>query len=226
MKRTAQRWLPIVACAAVAACGNEPTPVAEQNGVAQRAGAPALADRAHRLFVAAARQLGHLSISRVPAPRRGGSRIIRGSTTTPRSRPTAAGSCSRRSGAAIPISTRSSSTAGGEPRLLIDSAAMEDQVAFSPDGRSIAFVSTASGNADIYVLPFTPQDDAESRGGDATSRTTRAATFGPTSRRTARESRSRRIATRRCRASDLRVHAPARRRRLRHGSRRRQLDGG
>jgi dipeptidyl aminopeptidase/acylaminoacyl peptidase len=45
---------------------------------------------------------------------------------------------------------------GGEPRLLIDSLAMEDQVAFAPDGRSIAFVGTASGNADVYVLPFSP----------------------------------------------------------------------
>jgi Tol biopolymer transport system component len=44
-----------------------------------------------------------------------------------------------------------------EPRLLVDSVAMEDQAAFSPDGRSLAFVSTASGNADIYVIAFTPQ---------------------------------------------------------------------
>ena len=95
-----------------------------------------------------------------PAPRRGASRIIRGSTTTPRSRPTAAGSCSRRSAAAIPDLYALEIEGGGEPRLLIDSPAMEDQVAFAPDGRSIAFVSTASGNADIYVLPFMPETTA------------------------------------------------------------------
>jgi Tol biopolymer transport system component len=33
---------------------------------------------------------------------------------------------------------------------------MEDQAAFAPDGKSIAFVSTYSGNADIYLLPFQP----------------------------------------------------------------------
>ena len=33
---------------------------------------------------------------------------------------------------------------------------MEDQAAFSPDGASLAFVSTQSGNADIYLLPFRP----------------------------------------------------------------------
>ena len=44
----------------------------------------------------------------------------------------------------------------GEPRLLIDSDALEDQPAFSPDGTSIAFVSTFSGNADIYLLRFRP----------------------------------------------------------------------
>jgi hypothetical protein len=37
-----------------------------------------------------------------------------------------------------------------EPRLL------EDQAAFSPDGKFIVFVGTFSGNADIYRLPFRP----------------------------------------------------------------------
>jgi hypothetical protein len=36
---------------------------------------------------------------------------------------------------------------------------MEDQAAFSPDGKSLAFVSTFSGNADIYLLPFRPGQD-------------------------------------------------------------------
>jgi Tol biopolymer transport system component len=40
--------------------------------------------------------------------------------------------------------------------LLIASEALEDQPAFAPDGKSIAFVGTASGNADVYTLPFTP----------------------------------------------------------------------
>jgi hypothetical protein len=37
----------------------------------------------------------------------------------------------------------------------IDSDFLEDQ-AFSPDGKFIFFVSTFSGNADIYRLPFRP----------------------------------------------------------------------
>ena len=45
---------------------------------------------------------------------------------------------------------------GGDPRLLIESDFLEDQAAFSPDGKSIFFVSTFSGNADIYLLPFRP----------------------------------------------------------------------
>lgn len=43
-----------------------------------------------------------------------------------------------------------------KPQLLIESKAMEDQVAFSSSGDSIAFMSTAGGNADIYIMPFTP----------------------------------------------------------------------
>ena len=37
MKRTLQLWLPIVACAAVGACSDEPTPVAEEPGAAAAA---------------------------------------------------------------------------------------------------------------------------------------------------------------------------------------------
>ena len=40
---------------------------------------------------------------------------------------------------------------GGQPHLLIDSERMEDQAAFSPDGKFIYFVSTYSGNADFYL---------------------------------------------------------------------------
>ena len=47
-----------------------------------------------------------------------------------------------------------------ERHLLIDSDALEDQPAFSPDGRSIAFVSTVSGNTDVYTLPFAPDKTA------------------------------------------------------------------
>ena len=42
------------------------------------------------------------------------------------------------------------------PALLIESEAMEDQVAFAPSGDEIAFVSTVSGNADLFRLPFAP----------------------------------------------------------------------
>lgn len=43
-----------------------------------------------------------------------------------------------------------------EPKLLVRSRSMQDQVTVSPDGRSIVFVSTHEGNADIYRLPFRP----------------------------------------------------------------------
>ncbi len=43
-----------------------------------------------------------------------------------------------------------------EPRLLVSSNSMQDQIDFSPDGKWIVFVSTHEGNADIYKLPFNP----------------------------------------------------------------------
>jgi Tol biopolymer transport system component len=47
--------------------------------------------------------------------------------------------------------------------LLLESDALEDQVAFSPDGESIAFVGSASGNAEIYLLPFRPRRTSSMR---------------------------------------------------------------
>lgn len=43
---------------------------------------------------------------------------------------------------------------------------MEDQATFSPDGKLIYFVSTYSGNADIYRLPFHPDQTLSMRGAE------------------------------------------------------------
>jgi Tol biopolymer transport system component/C-terminal processing protease CtpA/Prc len=43
---------------------------------------------------------------------------------------------------------------GGEARLLVSHPATESRPMYSPDGRRIAFVSTRSGNGDLYVLTF------------------------------------------------------------------------
>src|SRR6188768_777489 len=42
--------------------------------------------------------------------------------------------------------------AGGDARLLIADAADDRRPLFSPDGRSLAFVSTRTGGGDLYVL--------------------------------------------------------------------------
>ncbi len=42
--------------------------------------------------------------------------------------------------------------AGGEARLLVSHPATESRPLYSPDGKRLAFVSTRSGNGDIYVL--------------------------------------------------------------------------
>ena len=43
-------------------------------------------------------------------------------------------------------------SAGGEARLLISNPATESRPLYSPDGKSLAFNSTRTGNGDIYVL--------------------------------------------------------------------------
>ena len=42
--------------------------------------------------------------------------------------------------------------AGGEARLLVSNPAAESRPLYSPDGTQLAFVSTRSGNGDIYVV--------------------------------------------------------------------------
>src|ERR1044071_195240 len=43
---------------------------------------------------------------------------------------------------------------GGEARLLVSHPATEMKPLYSPDGRHLAFISTRTGNGDIYVLDF------------------------------------------------------------------------
>jgi tricorn protease len=44
--------------------------------------------------------------------------------------------------------------AGGEARLLVSHPATESRPLYSPDGKTLAFTSTRSGNGDIYLLNF------------------------------------------------------------------------
>jgi Tol biopolymer transport system component len=46
------------------------------------------------------------------------------------------------------------SAEGGEARLLVSHPATESRPLYSPDGKKLAFVSTRTGNGDIYVLTF------------------------------------------------------------------------
>src|ERR687883_677732 len=47
---------------------------------------------------------------------------------------------------------------GGEARLLVSHPATELKPLYSPDGRRLAFVSTRTGNGDIYLLDFATGD--------------------------------------------------------------------
>lgn len=61
--------------------------------------------------------------------------------------------------------------AGGEPFPLTRDEALDDAADFAPDGRSLAFVSTRDGDADIFTMPFDPDDPtAEERATNLTRR--------------------------------------------------------
>src|SRR5438132_2898019 len=47
---------------------------------------------------------------------------------------------------------------GGEARLLVSHPANESRPIYSPDGRRLAFISTRTGNGDIYVLTLDTGD--------------------------------------------------------------------
>jgi Tol biopolymer transport system component/C-terminal processing protease CtpA/Prc len=49
-------------------------------------------------------------------------------------------------------------TAGGEARLLVSHPATESRPLYSPDGKRLAFVSTRTGNGDIYILTMDTGD--------------------------------------------------------------------
>src|SRR5947209_4703149 len=49
-------------------------------------------------------------------------------------------------------------SAGGAARLLVSHPATESRPLYSPDGKQLAFVSTRTGNGDIYVLTFDTGD--------------------------------------------------------------------
>jgi tricorn protease len=45
---------------------------------------------------------------------------------------------------------------GGEAHILVSNPADETRPLYSPDGARLAFVSTRTGNVDIYVLTLVP----------------------------------------------------------------------
>ena len=50
---------------------------------------------------------------------------------------------------------RSVPATGGVARLLVSHAATESRPLFSPDGARLAFISTRTGNGDIYIVTLT-----------------------------------------------------------------------
>src|SRR5205823_7402008 len=45
-------------------------------------------------------------------------------------------------------------THGGEARMLVSHPSQESRPVYSPDGKSLAFLSTRTGNGDAYLLNF------------------------------------------------------------------------
>jgi Tol biopolymer transport system component len=63
----------------------------------------------------------------------------------------------------VELTEDASGLKAGEQRQLRTSASSEDNAAFSPDGRWMAYVSDESGKPEVYVSPFPAPEGAESR---------------------------------------------------------------
>jgi Tol biopolymer transport system component len=154
MKRTLQLWWPMIACAAIGGCSDQPSPSQRPTAATE----PATTAAGERIVYSSLRP-GNWDVfyfgSGGAAPRRLTDHpgLDYDAALSPDGRWVVFTSERRGNPDLYAVALEGNA----EPRLLIDSPAMEDQVAFSPDGTTIAFVSTASGNADIYVLPFMPE---------------------------------------------------------------------
>jgi hypothetical protein len=51
----------------------------------------------------------------------------------------------------------------GQPQPLLQQAGSKGAPAISPDGRWVAYASSASGRFEVYVMPFSPQGKASGR---------------------------------------------------------------
>ena len=78
--------------------------------------------------------------------------------------------------------------AGGEARLLVSHPAYDSRPLYSPDGTKLAFMSTRTGNGDIYVLTLATGTWTASRSTTFRTNSTRgrATASGSTSRPAAR----------------------------------------
>src|SRR5688572_17283459 len=137
MKRTVQSWWPIVACAAVGACSDEPAPVDERSAPASESAATQAA--AERIVYSSLRP-GNWDVfyfaSAGAAPRRltDHAGLDYDAALSPDGRWVVFTSERRGNPDLYALALEGNA----QPRLLVDSPAMEDQVAFSPDGTTMA----------------------------------------------------------------------------------------